>query len=105
MHVGVQQEVVVRRYHVPPEKSNHYAKVSVTDTGTGMDAGKAFDCIRNIQPSMPVILSSRYAMNDQANAIMQRGCSGLVQKPFNINEPSERVQNVLDQTIGSDPVD
>ena len=105
MHVGVQREVEVWRYHVPPEKSGQHAKVSVTDTGTGMGAGKAFDCIRSIQPSMPVILSSRYAMNDQANAIMQRGCNGLVQKPFNINEPSERVQNVLDQTIGSHLVD
>jgi CheY-like chemotaxis protein len=63
----------------------------------GMDGGKTFDCIRKIRPSMPVILSSGYALNDQASAIMQRGCNGFIQKPFNIYELSEGVRNVLDQ--------
>jgi two-component system cell cycle sensor histidine kinase/response regulator CckA len=71
----------------------------------GMDGGKTFDCIHDIQPSMPVILSSGYAMNDQTDAIMQRGCNGFIQKPFNIYELSERVRNVLDQTTGSVPID
>ena len=71
----------------------------------GMDGGKTFDCIREIRPSMPVILSSGYALNAQANAIMQRGCNGFIQKPFNIYELSEGVRNVLDQTIDSDPID
>jgi CheY-like chemotaxis protein len=68
----------------------------------GMDGGTTFDRIREIQPSMPVILSSGYALNDLAIAIMQRGCNGFIQKPFNIYELSEGVRTILDQMSDSD---
>jgi two-component system cell cycle sensor histidine kinase/response regulator CckA len=71
----------------------------------GMDGGQTFDRIHEIQPLMPVILSSGYALNDQVNAIMQRGCNGFIQKPFNIYDLSEEVRKVLDQTTDSDQKD
>jgi two-component system cell cycle sensor histidine kinase/response regulator CckA len=50
-----------------------------------MGGDKAFDLIREIQPAMPVILSSGYSLNDQATAIMRRGCNDFIQKPFTIS--------------------
>jgi two-component system cell cycle sensor histidine kinase/response regulator CckA len=61
-----------------------------------MGGAKAFDRIREIQPEMPVILSSGYAINGQATEIMQRGCNGFIQKPFNISELSKKIRKVLD---------
>jgi CheY-like chemotaxis protein len=63
----------------------------------GMDGGKTFDRIREIQPEIPVILSSGYAINGQAEEIMRRGCNGFIQKPFNISEFSKQVRKILDE--------
>jgi len=65
-----------------------------------MEGGKVFDLIRETQPAMPVILSSGYSINGQANEIMQRGCSGFIQKPFTIFEISKKIRSVLDGTDG-----
>ena len=62
----------------------------------GMDGGKTFERIREIQPKIPVILSSGYSLNDKANEIIQRGCNGFIQKPFNVYELSRKLRKVLD---------
>lgn len=67
----------------------------------GIDGGKAFDLIHEIQPAMPVILSSGYSLNGQAHDIMQRGCNGFIQKPFNIFELSKKVRKILDEAKSS----
>ena len=61
-----------------------------------MDGGRAFDLIREIRPDVPVILSSGYSIDGKANEIMQRGCNGFIQKPFNISELSKKVRSILD---------
>jgi signal transduction histidine kinase/ActR/RegA family two-component response regulator len=63
----------------------------------GMDGGRTFDLIREFQSDLPVILSSGYALDGQANEIMQRGCNGFIQKPFNIQEFSIQVRKILDE--------
>ena len=62
----------------------------------GMDGGETFDHIRELYPEMPVILSSGYTINGQANEIMQRGCNGFIQKPFNLRELSKKVRSTLE---------
>lgn len=64
----------------------------------GMDGGQVFDKIRNIRPRLPVLLSSGYAINDQAADIMKRGCNGFIQKPFNILELSQKLKEILKET-------
>ena len=61
-----------------------------------MDGGKTFDMIRNIDPTMPILLSSGYAMDNQTEAILKRGCNGFIQKPFNLSELSRKVRSILD---------
>jgi len=62
----------------------------------GMDGGKTFDALRARSPNLPVILSSGYAMSDAAMEIMQRGCNGFIQKPYNLSELSQKIRSVLD---------
>jgi CheY-like chemotaxis protein len=60
-----------------------------------MDGSKIFDHIRDIQSEIPVLLSSGYALNAQAENIMSKGCSGFIQKPFTIAEVSGKVREIL----------
>ena len=61
-----------------------------------MDGGKTFDRIKELEPQIPVLLSSGYAINGQAEKIMKRGCNGFIQKPFTISELSQKVRKILD---------
>lgn len=65
----------------------------------GMDGSMTFDRIRDIDPNMRVLLSSGYALDGQAEAVLEKGCHGFIQKPFTIQELSNKIRNVLD---GSD---
>lgn len=62
----------------------------------GMDGGKTFEHIRKQQPGIPIILSSGYSMDGQAEKIMRRGCNGFIQKPFNLAALSKKIRTVLD---------
>jgi len=62
-----------------------------------MDGAKTYEHIKRIQPEMPVLLSSGYAINGQATEIMERGCNGFIQKPFNISELSQKIRTILDR--------
>ncbi len=68
----------------------------------GMDGGKTFDHLRNLRKDLPVLLSSGYSIDGQANDIMQRGCNGFIQKPFNLIELSRQVRKILDATAEVD---
>ena len=62
----------------------------------GMDGGKTFDDIRRICPELPVMLSSGYAIDGQAKTIIDRGCNGFIQKPFNMSRLSRKMREILD---------
>ncbi|MBT8350175.1 MAG: PAS domain S-box protein [Deltaproteobacteria bacterium] len=61
----------------------------------GMDGGKTFDRIREIQPEIPVIISSGYAINGQATDILKRGCNGFIQKPYDLSALSKKIRNIV----------
>lgn len=63
----------------------------------GFDGSKTFDRIREIQPDIPVMLSSGYSINGQATEILKRGASGFIQKPFQISEFSIAIRKILDE--------
>ncbi|MCJ7771582.1 MAG: response regulator [Desulfobacterales bacterium] len=58
--------------------------------------GETFDRLKEINPEIKVLLSSGYSLDDQATEIMDRGCCGFMQKPFNIKELSLKLREVLD---------
>jgi CheY-like chemotaxis protein len=62
-----------------------------------MQGGEFFDSLRKINPTIIVLLSSGYSLDGQAQKIMERGCNGFIQKPFNITEFSLKVREVLDK--------
>jgi len=63
----------------------------------GMGGGKTYDLLKEIDPSVKVILSSGYSLDGQAMEIMERGCNGFIQKPFELKELSRKIREVLNK--------
>jgi CheY-like chemotaxis protein len=60
-----------------------------------MGGGDTFDALRQIDPSIKVILSSGYDIESEASAILDRGCNAFIQKPFSVASLSTKIQEVL----------
>ena len=64
----------------------------------GMDGGEAFDRLRQIDPRIPILLSSGYALCGQAEAVMAKGCNGFIQKPYNAGILSRKIRQIIDES-------
>lgn len=62
-----------------------------------MDGGKVYDRMKEINLDVRVILSSGYSLESQAKDILDRGCNGFIQKPFNINDLSQKIREILEK--------
>jgi PAS domain S-box-containing protein len=60
-----------------------------------MSGERVFEALRSIDPGVRVLLSSGYSLEGQARAILERGCDGFIQKPFNLREISGKIHEVL----------
>jgi two-component system, cell cycle sensor histidine kinase and response regulator CckA len=60
-----------------------------------MGGGEVYDIIKSINPEAKVILSSGYSIEGQASDILERGCDGFIQKPFDMEELSMEIKRVL----------
>jgi len=63
----------------------------------GMSGGEAYDRLREVDPNVKVLLSSGYSINGLARKILDRGCSGFIQKPYNLRELSKKIRQILDR--------
>ncbi len=57
--------------------------------------GEVFDHIRSVNPDKRVLIASGCGVGDAA-AIMERGCDGFIQKPFNMEQLSHSIRKILD---------
>ena len=64
------------------EKRNEIDLVILDMIMPGISGGETFDRLRAINPDVRVLLSSGYSINGEAKHIMERGCNGFIQKPF-----------------------
>ncbi len=62
-----------------------------------MGGGDAYDCMKEINPDIKVLLSSGYSIDGEATEILERGCNGFIQKPFRMNELAEKIREILDK--------
>lgn len=60
-----------------------------------MGGSDAYDALKEISSDVMVLLSSGYSINGQATEIMERGCNGFIQKPFNMKELSEKIEEIM----------
>ena len=60
-----------------------------------MGGGEAYYRLKEINPSIKVLLSSGYSINGKATEILKRGCDGFIQKPFSTRQLSQEIRNIL----------
>jgi PAS domain S-box-containing protein len=61
-----------------------------------ISGSEVYDKLKEINPQVKVLLSSGYSVDGQATEILKRGCNGFIQKPFNMEELSRKVNEILD---------
>jgi len=62
-----------------------------------MSGGQVYDRLKEINPDIKVLLSSGYNIEGQATEILERGCDGFIQKPFNMKELSRSIDEILNK--------
>ena len=90
--VGSGQEAI----SVYMEKRNEIDLVILDMIMPGISGSETFDRLREINPGIKVLLSSGYSLTGKAQTIMDRGCNGFLQKPFQPEQLSSKVRELLD---------
>jgi nitrogen-specific signal transduction histidine kinase/ActR/RegA family two-component response regulator len=62
-----------------------------------MDGGELYDRLKEINPDIKTLLSSGYSIDGQATEILERGCNGFIQKPFNVSDLSRKLREIFDK--------
>jgi CheY-like chemotaxis protein len=68
----------------------------------GMGGGQVFDRLREINANVRVLLSSGYSMDGQAMEILSRGCDGFIQKPFSLEQLSQKIGEISGRSTPSE---
>jgi len=61
----------------------------------GTSGAQVLKKLREINPAVRVILSSGYSLQGEVEKVMEMGCLGFIQKPYNFNEISAIIHKVL----------
>ena len=62
-----------------------------------MSGEETYDRIKEVIPEVKVLLSSGYSIIGQAKDMLERGCNGFIQKPFNLRRLSQKIREVLNK--------
>jgi len=62
-----------------------------------MGGEETYDKLKEINPKAKVLLSSGYSIDGKAKEILERGCDGFIQKPFTVEELSQKIREILDK--------
>ncbi|MGD9300852.1 MAG: response regulator [Desulfobacterales bacterium] len=61
-----------------------------------MNGKDTYDALKKINPDVKVLLVSGYSLNKQIEELMDKGCNGFIQKPFDIVQLSQKLRDVLE---------
>ncbi len=60
-----------------------------------MDGAQIFHRIKQLAPSVKVLLASGYSLKGKAATLLENGCSGFIQKPFNLQALSRKIEAIM----------
>ncbi|MFP4445325.1 MAG: response regulator [Desulfosudaceae bacterium] len=61
----------------------------------GMSGDMVFDRLMEMDPAVKVLVSSGYSFNQEIASLLDRGCRGFIQKPFDSQSISEKIQDII----------
>jgi CheY-like chemotaxis protein len=62
----------------------------------GLSGKETFLQLKSIHPQLKVLLASGYGINGAVDEILQEGCDGFIQKPFNVVQLSSKIRRILE---------
>jgi PAS domain S-box-containing protein len=62
----------------------------------GMGGREVFDQLRRLDPRVRVLLSSGYGNTDQVADLLQQGCNGFIQKPYDSRQMAAKIREILE---------
>lgn len=77
------------------ERHGELAGVVLDLNMPGLDGEGAYRQMRSIDPDVPVLLTTGYALNERAQRLLDHGVRGFIEKPFDIARLSEAVSRML----------
>jgi signal transduction histidine kinase/CheY-like chemotaxis protein len=60
-----------------------------------MSGRQTYEALRAIAPNIKVLLASGYSIDGQAQDILERGCNGFIEKPFDASTLSKKVRELM----------
>jgi CheY-like chemotaxis protein len=60
-----------------------------------MSGKETYERLKDLNPNVKVLLVSGYSLNKQVEELMDLGCDGFIQKPFDILQLSQKIRAVL----------
>jgi two-component system cell cycle sensor histidine kinase/response regulator CckA len=60
---------------------------------------EVYEKIKKIDHEAKILLSSGYSINGQATEILNKGCNGFIQKPFNLKNLSKKIREILQENL------
>jgi PAS domain S-box-containing protein len=61
----------------------------------GMSGRELYAKLKEIDPAVKTLLSTGHSLNDQAQAILESGCNGFIQKPYDIYQLSDMINKIV----------
>jgi CheY-like chemotaxis protein len=78
------------------QKNNHSFDLVALDMIMPEMSGKeTYERLRDLDPNVKVLLVSGYSLNKQVEELIDLGCNGFIQKPFDILQLSQKIREVL----------
>ena len=62
----------------------------------GMGGREVFEALRRLDPEVRVLLSSGYSSNNQVAQMLDQGCKGFIQKPYDAGRMARKIREILD---------
>ena len=62
-----------------------------------MNGKDTYDELKKINPDIKVLLVSGYSLNKQIEELIDQGCNGFIQKPFDIVKLSQKIRKIIEQ--------
>jgi len=62
-----------------------------------MGGGKVYDLLKKVNPDIKVLLCSGYSIDGRSTEILERGCDGFIQKPFDVKKLSGTIRGILEK--------
>jgi signal transduction histidine kinase len=74
---------------------NEIAAVILDMVMPGLTGMETFEAMKAMDPKVKVILASGYSRQGQAEAILEDGCQGFIEKPFDIETLSAKLREII----------